>query len=201
MSNRGRLAVSTMLVLAIGLVVVGVIYHRNHSQQILAAWGQKQLLIIRSANRAEGTLLSPLPPTIGGPAAGSEHPRLQIGGDDWYPDGWREIATGPGSGFVHLRAALLTDTSFNWSQSATTPIAWSYALRLYDGQRSVLVAVSEQGEWVTLPAADRPLCCRPIAAGLRGFLEAQFHARPWNASASTPPTGKDGVGAADVRGL
>lgn len=163
MSQRGSLAVMSILSLSVGLAAATVWYHWDSSCRIQASWGRDPLHVIATAPLVEAARLAPVPSDIS-----VQPPPLSLGGLPWYPAAWADISGG--RGLVHLRTALGLDASFDWSAVQTGPIAWSYAVRFVSDRQPVVLAISDQGSWITLAPDGGQVCSSPIAPGLRDLL-------------------------------
>lgn len=83
-------------------------------------------------------------------------------------------------GLTHLRAALMEDSSYDWSASAPPDVRWSHSLTFVErGDPPLRLAVyfSTDFEWAKSDSRfaekRRPISTRPIAAGLRTFFAEQ----------------------------
>lgn len=180
----GKYAIVTIAILAVTLAGAAVYYQYRLQHRPLEFWGTGTATLLLTAPKVEALMLEPL-----AAATGETTDKLTADDRTWRIAARREISAAPG--FSHVRRSLILGGSYDWNAPLPTkPIDWHYALvfrgAVPDGKETVVLFTAD----CDLLAPCEPLAndgsghtvnVRPVAAGLRAFLEEQF------ASQQAPP--------------
>lgn len=96
-------------------------------------------------------------------------------------------------GQAHLRHALMSDRNYVWDEPLDAAATqWRWGLRFHEGEREVLVLLSEDLEAVGKPDSSLEVfgafSCEPMTASLKQYFSALgLLAKPRAADASTTP--------------
>ena len=129
--NRGKLAVLSILVLAVALAGFALWWNVTGGRRPLEFWGREAgARIISPEATVELLWLEP---------AGEDfpHERLSIGGRSYALVGQQDVTKAPG--LVHARHSLLADASFDW-QSPAASGNYTIAARFRGGSGVTTVA-------------------------------------------------------------
>lgn len=74
-------------------------------------------------------------------------------------------------GMLNLRHSLLSDYSFDWTDSAGGAQDWRYALRFRDDDHTATLLVSTDFHYALLVETGAKASIRPIARGVRDVIE------------------------------
>jgi hypothetical protein len=167
--DRGKLAIVLMVVLACGLGLASIVYHRWASHGVLAWWGGDIARLIADAPRVETLRLR------AADTAEAEQPAdtLLVDGKQ-YVVSQREDVTAA-IGLDHLRRGLLDDGNFIWPPPprASAP-RWSNALVFSDASRRLVVVFDLADRRLGRADASTTLAIREIATGWKEFFADQF---------------------------
>jgi hypothetical protein len=175
MHNSGKLLIVTMFVAALAAAATSWWFRYSATHHAAQFWGPEAARLIRDAPQVELLRLQPTETAADdtkSPAASPPSPNeVHIGSAVWRITARRDISAA--HGLVHLRNALLEDSSFNWSQASLAPdFTCHTALLFRDPETSHPLSILLSSDFQllqTLPPGDkspRIVSCRPIAAGL-----------------------------------
>ena len=183
MPQRGKLLVISFFLVGFILAAGAIWYHYAKTRWSMAFWGQENARLIVRAPEVELYRLTPA-----GTASTFSKPEFTVtllnAPPSWELDGQtlevveqRVITETPG--LIHMRMALVEDANFDITTQPPASRTWDYAFRFIGPEKSVIVAVDSHQGLVRVfdPASDRPTPIaniRPIAPGMRKFLNVQF---------------------------
>ena len=144
MPDRGKIVVSFILLVALGLAVFAWYWRWQQGHRAAEFWGAQTSQLIRGARQTELLVLEPADEQVDpldAAAAETEEalPVLSINGQRYQVAATYDLASTPG--LIHARHSLTEDASFHWDQSVDAcDENWTHAMRLaQDGRSTVLV--------------------------------------------------------------
>lgn len=166
--DRGKLAILLMVLLACGLGLVSVAYHRWASHGVLAWWGGDSARLIADAPHAEALRLEPLDQSA---TAGDD--RITIDGRQYRIVARKDVTTA--LGLDHVRRGLLDDGNFVWPAApAERPPRWDDALVFSDGARRITVLFDFADRRLGRTDAQSTLSIDENAKGWQDFFADLF---------------------------
>jgi hypothetical protein len=170
--DRSKAAILLMVVLACGLGLTSVVYHRWASHGVLAWWGGDTARLIADAPRVEALRLHSATPTEIAPPADM----LLVDGKQYVASQRKDVTAA--IGLDHLRRGLLDDGNFLWSAPplAAKSADWGYALVFIDGPRQLVVVFDLPSRRMGRADASKTLAIDQIATGWQDFFADQFPA-------------------------
>lgn len=167
--NRGKLAVLSMLLVAVALAAFALWWNVASGRRTLEFWGQEGgARIIAPKAKVELLWLEPA-------ASDAQSERLSIGGRSYAVVRKGEI-TGA-RGLVHARHALLEDASFEWD--AATPAGdYTVAARFRDAGGTTTVAFDfEREQLAYVESGAEKKGAAKIMAGWQTFAQRHLPAK------------------------
>jgi hypothetical protein len=168
MHNSGKLLIITMFVAALAAAATSWWFRYEATHHAAQFWGPEGARLIRDAPNVELLMLQPAPTAADRTKSPDE---IRVGSAVWTITARHDISAA--HGLVHLRNALLEDSSFNWSNDSLPPaFASGTALFFRDPETSDPLAILLSSDFQllqTLPPGEKSLrtvSCGPIAAGL-----------------------------------
>lgn len=182
MLERGKLAIITILTLAIVASAFAWRYHVKRGDRALVFWGSQAAVLIRHAPEVELFRLAPQEP---GPDALSAD-TFWVGERSFRIDQRTVISQAPG--LVHARQALIEDRSYLWGADEDCSGAdWTYALQFSDqAGRRVTIALDSACRCALYCEKKTSVSVRPISAGIELFFAEQFSSKETDANAGGP---------------
>ena len=162
--NRGKLAVLSILLLAVALAGFALWWNVTSGRRTLEFWGQEGgARIIAPKAQVELLWLEPAD-------SDAQSERLSIGGRSYAVVRKGEI-TGA-RGLVHARHSLLADESFNWDAKLDPAAEYSLAARFTAAGGTTTVAFDLAGRQIVHVESGRAAKAAPkIAAGWKSFAQ------------------------------
>ncbi|MCA9262239.1 MAG: hypothetical protein KDA60_00260 [Planctomycetales bacterium] len=169
--------------LTIGIVVISALaagfawlHHRTHGARALQFWGGEAAFLIRTAPEVRAFSLRRVDADSVEADGEPPLPTWEIDASAWRATAERDISQA--RGLVHVRQALIEDTSYRWDVESEQPEAdWTHALEFSDPARhaSILVLADlthglvrlQQGSSVAAPNEQ-------VTRGLETFCREQF---------------------------
>ncbi|MEM8677839.1 MAG: hypothetical protein AAGF97_00660 [Planctomycetota bacterium] len=163
--NAGKLVTLGILGLALALGLFAWLYHKGRSDRAIDYWGAENAVRVR---RASDIRLVRLRPWADGDAT---REAITIDGKPWLVEDEREITAT--RGLVHLRQALVENTSFDWSRPGPDELlVWDYVLRFRNAPDEPPLEVAIGLDSACLQCLDgRPTIGLEIAQGIRAFIQ------------------------------
>jgi len=168
--DRSKAAILLMVVLACGLGLTSVVYHRWTSHGVLAWWGGDMARLVADAPRVEALRVQP--------ANAVETAQLAdfvlVNGKPYNVSQRKDVTAA--IGLDHLRRGLLDDGNFVWSAPplAAKSADWGYALAFIDGSRRLVVVFDLTDRRMGRADASTTLAIDQIATGWQDFFADQF---------------------------
>jgi hypothetical protein len=158
-----KLMLLAMLAISLAGAGGGWWYQQSLQRRPIQLWGHEAATLMLRAPTVE---LWRLKPVINGEPASI---RITAQGDAFEADKRIDVSRAPG--FLHLRHSLLSDYSFDWSDSASGKRDWRYALRFADKERTATVLFSGDFHYALLVETGAAASIQPIAAGVEKLFD------------------------------
>lgn len=179
--NSGKLVSLGVLLLAIGLGAFAWTYHRSRSDRAVNYWGAQNAVFVRTAPQvALARLVAVRDDQVDASVGRSSEPAARVVMIDdrpWQVLDERDITNAPG--LVHLRQALVQNSSFDWSRSEgdASEGSWDYVLRFrsnaHSPEKLLDTAIGITNKRLQCLDGRPPIGLR-IADGLETFIAEQF---------------------------
>ena len=168
--NRGKLAVLSILALAVALAGFGLWWNVTGGQRTLEFWGREAgARIIDPEAKVELLWLAPADP--------ASQERLDIDGRSFTVTAQADV-TGA-RGLVHARHSLLEDASFDWGTPAVEISDYALAVRFRGDGGTTTVAFDFAHEQVVCVESGHAAKVAPkIAAGWKTFAQRHSPVKP-----------------------
>jgi hypothetical protein len=164
----------TKLVIAIGgfALTLGAVswwYRYETAHRVTQFWGPEAAELIEERSNVLGLMLEAVPegdPTTEDAGTIFDHRR--------YSTPLRVNLTNA-RGMVHLRHALMTDSSYLWIKQPVAPSSWRCALKFHKNNRYVFVLLNEDFTTLGKSVDSLPveiISCQPMAETLREYFGA-----------------------------
>ena len=135
MPDRGKLAVLSIIALAVALAGFAVYWQWLHRGRAAAFWGPEASRLVQGASEAELLLLRPVESSAEKPS----RDLLTLEGRTYAVSKMVDLANTPG--LIHARHSLVEDASFDWGGSKTDcRPSWTHAMRFRESSRSLVIA-------------------------------------------------------------
>jgi hypothetical protein len=164
MHRSGKLVLLGMLLIGVGLAGFAVWHRYANTRQALAFWGPQAAELISTADGAELLVLEPQ-----GESSGTDEPAIEHAGRPFTIR--RQYDLSKVRGLAHLRAALVEDSSFDWSGAQACDPRWTHGLRFFENGHETVVLLDLECGRATSAESDEGVSIEPIAAGLKEFIE------------------------------
>lgn len=151
-----------LLVLALGVCGAGGAwwYRQGMQRRPLELWGAEAAGLMVHARDVEVCRLEP--------ATDDDAPAIRA--DDKLYQAIECLNAERLPGFLHLRHSLLNDHSFAWEDAAGQEIAWRYAIRFRDGEKTATLLISKDFRYALLAETGAKACVSPIAIGIEQVI-------------------------------
>ena len=158
MHRSGKLVLLGMLLVGVGLAAFAVWHRYASTRQALAFWGPHAAGLISTSAGAELLVLArdAKSPSVGGPI---EHAGRQLSIRERHD-------LSDVRGLAHMRAALVEDSSFDWTGSRKCESRWTHALRFFDGDAEAIVLIDLNCQTTASADTTATASIAPIADGL-----------------------------------
>jgi hypothetical protein len=167
--NAGKLAVASILAMAIALAGFAWYWNWQRTQKCREFYGGEGAHLIRTATRVEGLMLSGL-------YDAESREQIEIGPHAFEVVGRRDLSKA--NGLIHARTALLDDSSYKWDDSTTgdcQPLIL-YAVRFREEERLTTLAFDFGCRQVWVVETQKNVTLAPkIAGGWESFLKRQMN--------------------------
>ncbi len=168
-SASGRNAVAAIIVLAALATAWNLGYQRSRVRRAMDLWGNDHAELILNAPRAELMRLAPLDAA----AEAVARETVEFRGQRLRMIERRDVHNAPG--FIHVRASLVEDRTFNWSdRSRADDATWEYAIRFIEEPRRATVLISPASRRVALAETGVAASIGPSVEALTKFFREQF---------------------------
>ena len=164
MHRSGKLVLLGMLLVGIALAGFAVWHRYANTRMALAFWGPQAAELISTADGAELLVLAPQ-----GESSTTGKPVIEHAGRRFAIRSQYDLSNV--RGLAHLRAALVEDSSFDWSGAQTRAPEWTHGLRFFENGRETVVLLDLECGRATSAEHDEGVSIQPIAAGLKKFIE------------------------------
>ena len=153
MRNRGALAIGVMVLIGVVLASLSVWYHAREGRMCLHFWGVAEANLIRHSPKIEVWKLEEFEvPLVDENSKAPPPSAVTLKIDDAIYKVVRRQTIDEARGLVHARHALIVDANYEWEAGAPAahdkPLRWTHALRFYDDDNSIVVALSEKHAFV-----------------------------------------------------
>lgn len=167
MQVSGKLVIIFIFVTALAGGVATLWFQYDARRRSREFWGAETAVLISRAPKVELLRLSPAD------EAGPDDELLEIEGVPLKIDQRRDVSKT--RGLVHIRDALIRDTSFAWEKEREgCEPQWRFALRFEQDGKDVVVALDLPCERIRLVPGGQEASISPSAAGVENWLEEEF---------------------------
>jgi len=170
MGQSGTKLVLILAGLALTAGVTSWLYRYEAAHQATTFWGVEAARLIAQPAEAEVFVLT----VPGAEGIAEEGVELLDLGRKYQPGEAKGLTNA--RGMVHLRHALMSDGSYEWDAPVDpATVDWGWCLRFFDGEREVLVVLSEDlaviGQVVVGgQTAVEAYSCRPLTESLQVYF-------------------------------
>jgi hypothetical protein len=163
--NAGKLAVVSILLVAVGMAGFAWWWNWQRTQRCLEFFGGEGAHLIRTADRVEGL-------TLTGAYEIEPHERMVVGPDAFVMGGRKDLSRA--AGLVHARTSLLDDASYEWDDPTAgdcEPLV-VYAVTFREGDQAITLAFDFGCRQLWIVEAQRHVTLAPkIASGWDSFMK------------------------------
>lgn len=136
-------------------------YQHSLQRRPLKLWGHEAAQLMLSAEDVELCRLEP---------ASHDMPSTAIVADGHAFQPLDCKNAGGIRGILHLRHSLLSDYSFDWTDTASGEDDWRYSLRFRDGEKTATLFISADFRYALLVETGAKACIKPIARGIKDVI-------------------------------
>jgi hypothetical protein len=170
--NPGKLAVVSILLVAVGLAGFAWWWNWQRTVQCREFFGGEGSHLIRTATQVEGLTLSGL-------YDDESREQIVVGSHALEIAGHKDLSQA--NGLIHARTALLDDNSYRWDDQTTGDCQpnFLYAVRFREGERQITLAFDFGCPHLWIVETQRQVTLAPkIAEGWQSFLKRQMAGEP-----------------------
>ena len=170
---EGKYVLIAVLALGIAGSGAGWWYHRSLQRRPLKLWGREAATLFLQAAQVELLRLGPIHPLA------SSSPDLVTSQGDAFRVLQRVNVSGA-RGLLHLRHALLSDYSFDWTESTEGGRNWPFALHFRDGTTTATLLISDDFHYAMLAERGTVASIRPMSDGVEVLFTEWIRAETRN---------------------